>query len=90
MSISTAKKSKWFRDRCELGCQICGVKFSGRKNNGLVFSHIIEDGPLKKENVLALCPNCEDSFDKTLKPALYEAITKHAGGKVPKVWGKSE
>ena len=88
MSTSTAKKKDWFKTKCKCGCQICGIKFPGRKNNGLVLAHIIEDGPLKQENILALCPNCHFSFDEALKPALHKAITEYSRGKVPEKWEK--
>ena len=71
MSTSTAKKSKWFRDKCQDGCQICGFKLSGLESNnhGLEFSHIVskkDGGSDKKINCLALCPNCAYSFDIVL------------------------
>ena len=86
MSTSTVKKKKWFRDICEEGCQICGKKFPGRNNNGLIAAHIIENGPNTKVNYLALCPNCEKSFDKIIKRAVYNAISKINKGKIPDDW----
>ena len=90
MSTSTVKSKAWFKNRCSHGCQFCGVKFPGRKNNGLVMAHIIEGGPKTQNNFLALCPNCEKSFDNMMKPALYNALIKHNGGKVPEKWGTLE
>lgn len=86
MSLSTVKRSEWFRVRCENGCQICGKKFPGRNNNGLVAAHIIEKGPKTKINFLALCSNCEKSFDKIIKPAIYNAISEINKGKIPNDW----
>jgi hypothetical protein len=60
--------------------------FPGRNNNGLVVAHIIEDGPDREINCLALCPNCEKSFDKVLKPLIYNAITKINNCEIPERW----
>jgi len=62
------------------------AKFPGRPNNGLVLAHIIEDGPNIQDNFLALCPNCEKSFDNMMKPAIYGAFTAIMDGKVPETW----
>jgi 5-methylcytosine-specific restriction endonuclease McrA len=89
----TAKKKKWFVDRCEEGCQICGTKFPHLKNNGLQFSHIIspKDGGSDEEiNCLALCPNCSTAFDVILKPAIYKALDKLSTRRIPESWEKGE
>ncbi len=86
MSRSTAKKKKWFVDKCKNGCQICGSRFPGRNNNGLVIGHIIENGSDSDINCLALCPNCEKSFDIILKPILFKAIKEINDGKIPESW----
>ena len=93
MSTSTAKKSEWFRERCEDGCQICAIKFPHLPNNGLQFAHIVsktEGGGDSKINCLALCPNCEKSFDITVKRGVYRALKRHTNGKVPESWQHGE
>ena|SRR3990172_11480896 len=93
MVKSTAKDKKWFIDLCEKGCQICGRKFPGQKNNGLEFSHIIsndESGNDKKENCLALCPNCAYAFDVVIKPSIYEAFAQFNNKFVPENWKNGE
>lgn len=90
---TTAKRKKWFVDLCEKGCQICGIKFPNLKNNGLQWSHIVSTtvgGRDTKDNCLALCPNCETSFDIVVKPAIYRALMELAGGKVPENWKEGE
>lgn len=86
MSRETMKDREWYRKRCEEGCQICGVKFPGRKNFGLVEGHIFEAGPNEMYNIIVLCPNCEKSFDEILKPAIYEALMKYNYGELPEKW----
>jgi hypothetical protein len=86
MSTATVKAKAWYVNRCKDGCQFCCVKFPGRVNNGLVLAHIIEDGPNTQNNFLALCPNCEKSFDNMMKPAIYEALTTITDGTVPETW----
>jgi 5-methylcytosine-specific restriction endonuclease McrA len=86
MSKSTTKSRDWYKKRCDEGCQICGAKFPGRKNNGMIMSHIIDSGSNIKENLLALCSNCEKSFDEIIKPAIYKAIMIHNNGKIPEEW----
>ena len=86
MSTSTVKSKEWYIKRCKSGCQFCGVKFPDRPNHGLVLAHIIEGGPNTQNNFLALCPNCEKSFDNMMKPAIYEALTTITGGTVPETW----
>jgi 5-methylcytosine-specific restriction endonuclease McrA len=89
----TAKKKKWFVDRCEDGCQICGTKFSKLKNNGLQWSHIIssKDGGSDEEiNCLVLCPNCSVAFDVILKPAIYKALDKLNTRRIPESWENGE
>lgn len=94
MSKSTAKKRKWFTELCKDGCQICAIKFPDLPNNGLQFAHIVsptrDKGGNSKENCLALCPNCEKSFDITVKKAIYHATARHTKGRVPESWRKGE
>ena len=90
---STAKKKKWFVDRCEDGCQICGTKFPHLKNNGLQWSHIISpnDGGSDEEiNCLVLCSNCSVAFDVILKPSIYGALNKLNCRIVPDSWENGE
>lgn len=85
----TAKKKKWFIDLCKNGCQFCGVKRPMLKNNGLEWSHIISknDGGSDVEiNCLALCPNCSLTFDRILKPTIYNALDKLNNRLVPESW----
>ena len=89
---SPNKNSKWFKELCEAGCQICGTKLHG-KNNGLEWSHIVsqKDGGMnKKINCLALCPNCAYAFDFVIKRRIFEASEKYKSGRVPKSWKDSE
>lgn len=89
----TAKTKKWYVDRCEYGCQICGTTFPHLKNNGLQWSHIISqnDGGSDEEiNCLVLCPNCSVAFDVILKPAIYKALDKFYCGMMPKSWENGE
>ena len=89
----SANDKKWFSERCEQGCEICGRKLPRRKNHGMKVSHIVskkDGGSDRKGNILALCPTCADSFDLVLKPALYEALSTVNGGKVPKSWRDGE
>jgi len=93
MAKTAAKRKKWFVDLCEKGCQICGIKFPNLKNNGLQWSHIVSikmGGRDTKGNCLALCPNCETSFDVIAKPAIYRALMEFTGGKVPENWEHGE
>lgn len=93
MSTETAKRSKWFRKLCEDGCQICAVKFPHLPKNGLQFAHIVSTkvgGGNARVNCLALCPNCERSFDIVIKHALYDALKTYTGGKVPENWEHGE
>lgn len=90
---TTAKKKRWFIERCEKGCQICCAKRPSRKNYGLQFSHIVsrkDGGRDTQVNCLVLCPNCSDSFDLILKPAVYEALKKLTKGKAPESWRDGE
>ncbi len=89
----TAKKKKWFIELCEQGCQICGRKFPGQNNNGLEFSHIIASEDTsndKKENCLALCPNCAFALDVVIKPSIYRALEKFNNKMVPENWKNGE
>ncbi len=56
-----AKKKKWFVDRCEDGCQICGTKFPHLKNNGLILGMQSIMSKLKlpwdKAREIWQCPN---------------------------------
>lgn len=95
MSTSTAKKSEWFRDKCEHGCQICGFKLSklDTKNRGLELAHIVSEkdgGSNEKINCLALCPNCAYSFGVVLKPAIYAAFQELQIDNVPESWKDGE
>jgi len=89
----TAKRRKWFVERCEKGCEMCGGKFPNIKNNGLRFSHIISKksgGNDAQANCLVLCPSCALSFDLVVKPAIYKALTEISKGKGPKSWEDGE
>lgn len=90
---TTAKNKKWFVDLCEKGCQICGMKFHGQKNNGLKWCHIVskkDGGNDESVNCLALCPNCEYAFDVIIKPAIYVALEKSDSRTVPESWKRGE
>lgn len=67
--------------------------FPGQNNNGLEFSHIIasdDSGNDKKENCLALCPNCAYAFDIVIKPSIYLAFEKFNNKTVPENWKNDE
>ena len=95
MSRSTAKGKAWYKQKRDDGCLICGTIFLGRENKGMIMSHIIDKksgikGELDSEdNCLALCANCEKSFDEKIKPAIYRAMYKFNKGKIPEKWKKS-
>jgi len=72
------KDSEWFRERCESGCQICGIVNDGA------------GGDNKEVNCLALCPNCAYTLDYVLKPAIYKALTEFTNGEVPDNWENGE
>ena len=89
---SPNKDSKWFRELCDEGCQICGTKLHG-KNNGLEWSHIIstkDGGKNEQDNCLALCPNCAYALDFVIKPAVFKAAKKYSKKKVPESWVDGE
>lgn len=90
---TTAKRSRWFIERCKKGCQICGSKRPSRKNYGLQWSRIVskKDGGGDTEvNFLAICPTWSDSFDLVLKPAIYESLNQFTDGNVPESWEDGE
>lgn len=90
---TSAKRSRWFEERCKDGCQICGSRRPGLKNCGLQWSHIIskmDGGGDNQVNCLALCPTCSDSFDLVMKPAIYDALKHYRDGKVPESWKSGE
>lgn len=90
---TTAKRKRWFIERCERGCQICGAKRPSRKKHALQWSHIVsrkDGGGDTQVNCLAICPNCSDVFDLVLKPAIYEALKRFSDGKVPESWRDGE
>ena len=84
-----SKKNKWFVGKCKKGCQICGSIFLGRINNGLIMAHIVDKHPNTYVICPSLCPNCENSFDEILKPAMFKTITKIKKGKVPEEWAQA-
>lgn len=90
---SVAKGRKWFKDKCEGGCQICGRKIPTLKNNGLEWSHIVskkDNGNDQQINCLVLCPTCALAFDTVIKPAIFKSLIQLTDGKVPRSWENGE
>ena len=89
-----AKDKKWFKDKAKLGCQLCGHKSPGLKNNGLQAAHILskklEKGNDEEVNCLVLCKNCELAFDRVIKPALFDAMVHFKIRKLPESWENAE
>lgn len=87
-----AKRRKWFKEKCEQGCELCGRKIPASKNNGLIWSHIVSKpiGRDEEVNCLALCPTCSNAFDMVIKPAIFKACKKYSTGLVPNDWENGE
>jgi hypothetical protein len=71
------------------GCAFCGRSAPLLANLGLYESHIVKDIH-KKENKVFLCASCSESFDRVLKPLIWNAVRLYAGGRVPDNWADGE
>jgi hypothetical protein len=65
----------------EAPCAWCGW-VAGRRHA----AHIIDEGPEREWNALALCPNCHSVFEERVRPRLYQALVSFGVQGLPQSW----